>query len=145
MAQDLSVAYTVIGNSVLRTLLAHANKMPTFMPETGAFKDDIKADSEVPTRAKKARKSRLFKDSICYLQRSNAKMKIRERLASFFVDEMADITFYRLLDILMDVLMASLQEILDFNDEQLTVFAADFESRLPGYLRNALHLEAVAA
>ena len=42
------------GNPVLRTLLAHANKMPTFMPETGAFKDDIKADSEVPTRAKKA-------------------------------------------------------------------------------------------
>ena len=41
--------------------------------------------------------------------------------------------------------MASLQEILDFNDEQLTVFTADFESRLPGYLRNALHLEAVAA
>ena len=63
----------------------------------------------------------------------------------FFVDEMADITFYRLLVILMDVLMASLQEILDFNDEQLTVFTADFESRLPGYLRNALHLEAVAA
>ena len=60
----------------------------------------------------------------------------------FFVDEMADITFYRLLGILMDVLMASLQEILDFNDEQLTVFTADFESRLPGYLRNALHLEA---
>ena len=63
----------------------------------------------------------------------------------FFVDEMADITFYRLLGILMDVLMASLQEILDFNDEQLTVFTTDFESRLPGYLRNALHLEAVAA
>lgn len=63
----------------------------------------------------------------------------------FFVDEMADITFYRLLGILMDVLMASLQEILDFNDEQLIVFIADFESRLLGYLRNALHLEAVAA
>lgn len=52
------------GNPVLRTLLAHANKMPTFMPETGAFKDNIKADSEVPTRAKKARKSGVFKDSI---------------------------------------------------------------------------------
>ena len=52
------------GNPVLITLLAHANKMPTFMPETGAFKDDIKADSEVPTRAKKARKSGVFKDSI---------------------------------------------------------------------------------
>ena len=38
--------------------------MLTFMPETGAFKDNIKADSEVPTRAKKARKSGIFKDSI---------------------------------------------------------------------------------
>ena len=56
----------MIGNPVLRTLLAHANKMPTFMPETGAFKDNIKADSEVHTRAKKARESGIFKDSIKY-------------------------------------------------------------------------------
>ena len=54
----------MIGNPVLKTLLAHANKMSTFMPGTGAFKDNIKADSEVPTRAKKARKSGVFKDSI---------------------------------------------------------------------------------
>lgn len=45
-------------------LLVHVNKMPVFMPETGVFKDNIKADSEVPIRAKKACKSRLFKDSI---------------------------------------------------------------------------------
>lgn len=55
------------------------------------------------------------------------------------------ITFCRSLSILMDALMASLQEILKLSNEQLAVFTADFESRLPRYLRNALHPEAVAA
>lgn len=41
----------------------------------------------------------------------------------------------------MDALMASLQEILKLSNEQLTTFTADFETRLPKYLRNALHLE----
>jgi len=45
----------------------------------------------------------------------------------------------------MDALMASLQEILKLSNEQLAVFTADFESRLPRYLRNALHPEAVSA
>ena len=45
-SNPVTTVYTVIGNPVLRTLLSHANKMPTFMPETGAFKDNIKADSE---------------------------------------------------------------------------------------------------
>ena len=45
----------------------------------------------------------------------------------------------------MDALMASLQEILRLSDEQLTVFTADFEARLPKYLRNALHSEIVIA
>ena len=45
----------------------------------------------------------------------------------------------------MDALMASLQEILKLSDAQLVAFTADFESRLPKYLRNALHPEAVAA
>ena len=45
----------------------------------------------------------------------------------------------------MDALMASLQEILRLSDEQLTVFTADFEARLPKYLRNALHPEIVIA
>ena len=40
---------------------------------------------------------------------------------------------------------ASLQEILKLSDEQLTAFTADFEARLPKYLRNALHPETVAA
>ena len=45
----------------------------------------------------------------------------------------------------MDTLMASLQVILKQNDEQLTIFTADFEARLPEYLRNALHPEAAVA
>lgn len=62
----------------------------------------------------------------------------------FLVDEMADITFSRSLGILMDALMASLQEILKLSDEQLAAFTADFEARLPEYLRNALHPKAAA-
>ena len=58
---------------------------------------------------------------------------------------MADITFNRSLGILMDALMASLQEILKLSDEQLTAFITDFEARLPEYLRNALHPKVVAA
>ena len=45
----------------------------------------------------------------------------------------------------MDALMASLQQILKLSDEQLTAFTADFEARLPKYLRNALHPKIVMA
>lgn len=61
------------------------------------------------------------------------------------VDETADITCSCLRSILTDALMASFQKILTFNDEQLTAFTADFESRLPKHLRNALHPEATVA
>lgn len=78
-------------------------------------------------------------------QRQNEDQRTLGELFFFLVDEMADITFCRSLSILMDALMASLQEILKFSNEQLAAFTADFESRLPRYLRNALHPEAVAA
>lgn len=58
---------------------------------------------------------------------------------------MADITFCRSLSILMDALMASLQEILKLSDEQLAAFATDFEARLLEYLRNALHQGGITA
>ena len=64
---------------------------------------------------------------------------------SFLVNKMTEITFSKLFGILMDALMASLQEILKLSDEQLTAFTADFEARLPEYLRNALHTKALAA
>ena len=51
----------------------------------------------------------------------------------------------RSLCILMDALMASLQEILKLSDKQLTAFTVDFEARLPEYLRNALHPEVAIA
>ena len=50
-----------------------------------------------------------------------------------------------LLNVESDALMASLQEILKLSNEQLTAFTADFEARLPEYLRNALHPKSVAA
>ena len=78
-------------------------------------------------------------------QRQNEDQRTLGELFFFLVDEMADITFSRSLGILMDALMASLQEILKLSDEQLTAFTADFEARLPKYLRNALHPEAIVA
>ena len=78
-------------------------------------------------------------------QRQNKDQRTLGKLFFLLVDEMADITFNRSLGILMDALMASLQEILKLSDEQLTAFATDFEARLPEYLRNALHFKAVAA
>ena len=78
-------------------------------------------------------------------QRQNEDQRTLGELFFFLVDEMADITFSRSLGILMDALMASLQEILKLSNEQLTTFTADFETRLPKYLRNALHLETVVA
>ena len=78
-------------------------------------------------------------------QRQNEDQRTLGELFFFLVDEMADITFNRSLGILMDALMASLQEILKLSDERLTAFATDFEARLPEYLRNALHSKAVAA
>ncbi len=78
-------------------------------------------------------------------QRQNEDQRTLGELFFFLVDEMADITFSRSLCILMDALMASLQEVLKLSDEQLASFTAAFESRLPKYLREALHPMAIAA
>ena len=76
-------------------------------------------------------------------------MKIRERLvncsSSLLMKWQTLITFNRSLCILMEALMASLQGIFKLSDEHLNAFTADFEARLPEYLRKALHLEAAAA
>ena len=69
-------------------------------------------------------------------QRQNEDPRTLGELFFFLVDEMADITFSRSLGILMDALMASLQEIFKLSDEQLTAFIIDFEARLQEYLRN---------
>ncbi|MGN0403207.1 MAG: transposase [Acetatifactor sp.] len=78
-------------------------------------------------------------------QRQNEDQRTLGELFFYLVEEMADITFYRSLSILMDALMASMQELLKLTDEQIEVFISDFESRLPEYLRKALHPQAVMA
>ena len=75
-------------------------------------------------------------------QRKSGDQRTLGELFFFLVDEMADISFTRSLCILMDALMASLQELLKLSEEQLSIFTTDFESRLPEYLRNALHSQA---
>lgn len=72
-------------------------------------------------------------------QRQNEDPRTLGELFFFLVDKMEDITFCRLLSILMEALMASLQEILKLSNEQLIAFTTDFETRLPEYLRNTLH------
>ena len=54
-------------------------------------------------------------------QRKNEDQRTLGELFFFLVDEMADITFNRSLSILMDALMASLQEILRLSDAQLAI------------------------
>lgn len=71
-------------------------------------------------------------------QRKSEDQRTLGELFFFLVDEMADITFTQSLCILMDALMASLQEIMKLSEEQLAAFTADFTSRLPQYLQNAL-------
>lgn len=78
-------------------------------------------------------------------QRQNDDQRTLGELFFFFVDEIADITFCHSLRILMEALMASLQEILKLSDDQLAAFTTDFESRLPEYLGKALHPATKAA
>lgn len=78
-------------------------------------------------------------------QRRNEDQRTLGELFFFLVDEMADITFSHSLCILMDAMIASLQEILKLSNEQIAAFTADFENRLPKYLQKALHPVAVSA
>ena len=78
-------------------------------------------------------------------QRKNEDQRTLGELFFFLVDEMADITFTQSLCIIMNAMIASLQELLKMSDEQLEAFTADFEARLPEYLQNALHYGRSAA
>ncbi len=72
-------------------------------------------------------------------QQKNPDQRTPDELFFFLVDELADITFSRSFCILMEALVASLQEILKLTDDQISAFVADFESRLPEYLQKVLH------
>lgn len=72
-------------------------------------------------------------------QRKNEDQRTLGELFFFLVDEMADITFNRSLS------NGKPSGNFKLSDAQLAIFTADFEARLPKYLRNALHPEAIAA
>jgi len=72
-------------------------------------------------------------------QRKSEDQRTLGELFFYLADELADITFSESLMIIVDAMMASLQEMLHLSDEQLEMFAFDFESRLPVYIRKALH------
>lgn len=78
-------------------------------------------------------------------QRKNEDQRTLGEIFFFFVDEMSDITFLRSFYIIMEAMIASLQELFKLSDEQLEAFTADFEARLPEYIRKALHLKDNAA
>lgn len=72
-------------------------------------------------------------------QRKNEYRRTLGKLFFFILDEMADISFNGSLSILMDALIAILQEILRLSDARLAIFTADFDARLSKYLQNAFH------
>ena len=72
-------------------------------------------------------------------QRQNEDFRTLGELFFYLVDEMADITYIKSMTILFEAMIASLQEILRLGDQQLDSLVTDFESRLPQYLRYALH------
>lgn len=72
-------------------------------------------------------------------QRKDEDQRTLGELFFFLVDEMTDITFSHSLCLIIDAMLASIQELLKLSDEQLSTLTADFESRLPEYLKNALH------
>lgn len=78
-------------------------------------------------------------------QRINEDVRTLGELFYLVADELADITFSESLRIITEALIASLAELFKLTGEQLQSFVADFESRLPRYLRNALDFQNVAS
>ena len=70
-------------------------------------------------------------------QRQNTDARTLGEIFFYLVDEIADITFNHSFNLIMEALMASLQEILRLSDDQLTTLMNDFQSRLPKYLRES--------
>ena len=54
------------------------------------------------------------------------------------VNEMEDITFRHSMQVLMEAMLASISEILNISEEQISAFMDDFVLRLPSYLQDAL-------
>ena len=78
-------------------------------------------------------------------QRQNTDQRTLGEIFFFLVDEMTDITFAKSMILIVEAMLASLQSLFKLSDSQLEGLVDDFESRLPEYLRKALHTGAKAA
>ncbi len=72
-------------------------------------------------------------------QRKNTDQRTLGEIFFFLVDEMMDITFAKSMILIVEAMLASLQSLFKLSDNQLEDLVDDFESRLPEYLRRALH------
>lgn len=71
-------------------------------------------------------------------QRKSEDYRTLGEIFYFLSNELEDITFRRSMQILMDAMIASIGEIFNVSNEQLSTFMTDFVSRLPIYLQEAL-------
>ncbi len=74
-------------------------------------------------------------------QRGNEDLRTLGEIFYYFVNEIADTTFAQTMQILMQAMVASMQEFLKLTDNQIASFMDDFAARLPKYLQKALRLE----
>ena len=77
-------------------------------------------------------------------KRTNEDNRSVGELFFFITDELADITFSSALALIVDVLLASVQEIFRISDEMLSKLVENFSSRLPKYIQNALGCRSAA-
>ncbi len=74
-------------------------------------------------------------------QRGNEDLRTLGEIFYYLVNEIADTTFAHSMQILMQAMIASMQEFLKLTEAQIASFIDDFASRLPKYLQKALQLE----
>ncbi len=78
-------------------------------------------------------------------QRDNEDLRTLGEIFYYLVNEIADTTFAHSMQILMQAMIASMQEFLKLTETQIASFMDDFSSRLPKYLQKALQLESEMA
>lgn len=76
-------------------------------------------------------------------QRRNEDDRTLGELFFLFTDELADITFARAFQIIMDALVESLQAIFHISKQQIQQLMNDFISKIPAYMQKSLLREAI--
>ena len=77
-------------------------------------------------------------------KRTNEDDRSVGELFFFITDELEDITFTSALALIVDALLASVQEMFSISDDMLSKLVENFSSRLPKYLQIALNCQSAA-